>query len=75
LVWYKKKEISFSTSTSIARRKEEDKKYEVHINLRPARIQHEIEDNLRRLKTDRIDLYLQHWQKSITKAEDAMAEL
>jgi aryl-alcohol dehydrogenase-like predicted oxidoreductase len=54
---------------------DQDKKYEVYINLRPAMIRHEIEESLRRLKTDRIDLYLTHWQDSTTKTEDAMAEL
>src|SRR5258708_34683245 len=38
-------------------------------------IRHEIEESLRRLKTDRIDLYQTHWQDSTTKTEDVMAEL
>jgi methylglyoxal reductase len=38
-------------------------------------IRHEIEESLRRLKTDWIDLYQTHWQDSTTKTEDVMAEL
>src|SRR5258708_18168339 len=38
-------------------------------------IRHEVEESLRRLKTDRIDLYQTHWQDSTTKTEDVMAEL
>lgn len=38
-------------------------------------IRHEIEESLRRLRTDRIDLYQTHWQDSTTKTEDTMAEL
>ena len=38
-------------------------------------IRYEIEQSLRRLKTDRIDLYQTHWQDSTTKTEDVMTEL
>jgi len=76
LVWYKKEGDKFfdATEQGLAE-SERDKKYEVFINLRPAMIRHEIEESLRRLKTDYIDLYQTHWQDSSTPTEVAMAEL
>jgi methylglyoxal reductase len=76
MVWYKKEGDKFFDANEEGRAKsEEDKRYEVYINLRPAMIRYEIEESLRRLKTDRIDLYQTHWQDSTTKTEDVMAEL
>jgi methylglyoxal reductase len=76
LVWYKKEgDKIFDASEEGRAEGEEDKKYEVYINLKPAMIRHEIEESLRRLKTDRIDLYQTHRQDSTTKTEDVMAEL
>jgi aryl-alcohol dehydrogenase-like predicted oxidoreductase len=76
MVWYKKEGDKFFDANEEGRAKsEEDKRYEVNINLRPAMIRYEIEESLRRLKTDRIDLYQTHWQDSTTKTEDVMAEL
>src|SRR6266446_2455976 len=76
MVWYKKEGDKFFDANETGRAEnEEDKKYEVYINLRPAMIRSEIEQSLRRLKTDRIDLYQTHWQDSTTKTEDVMAEL
>jgi aryl-alcohol dehydrogenase-like predicted oxidoreductase len=76
LVWYKKEgDKFFDANEDGAADKEDQEKYEVYINLRPAMIRHEIEESLRRLKTDRIDLYQTHWQDSTTKTEDTMAEL
>ena len=43
-----------------------------------ARIRHEVEDSLRRLRTDVIDLYQVHWPDTLTPIEetaDAMAQL
>jgi aryl-alcohol dehydrogenase-like predicted oxidoreductase len=76
LVWYKQEgEKFFDANEQGAAENDAEKQYEVYINLRPAMIRHEIEESLRRLKTDRIDLYQTHWQDSTTKTEDAMAEL
>jgi len=76
MVWYKKEGDKFFDANETGRAEnEEDKKYEVYINLRPVMIRSEIEQSLRRLKTDRIDLYQTHWQDSTTKTEDVMAEL
>jgi len=47
----------------------------VHKFLGPDSIRTELEDSLRRLKTDRIDLYQTHWQDSTTPNDATMAEL
>ncbi|HEX4201850.1 MAG TPA: aldo/keto reductase [Chthoniobacterales bacterium] len=76
MVWYKKEGDKFFDASDTGEAEGEgDKKYEVYINLRPAMIRYEIEESLRRLKTDRIDLYQTHWQDSTTRTEDVMAEL
>jgi aryl-alcohol dehydrogenase-like predicted oxidoreductase len=56
-------------------RAEDEPKYKVFKNLRPKEIRYEVEQSLKRLQTDRIDLYQTHWQDSTTATEDAMAEL
>ncbi|MFW6303612.1 MAG: aldo/keto reductase [Candidatus Sumerlaeota bacterium] len=43
--------------------------------LGPEGIKKEVEESLRRLKTDRIDLYQTHWQEETTPREDTMAAL
>jgi len=52
---------------------EYDKK--VHKYLGPESIRYEIEQSLRRLKTDYIDLYQTHWQDASTPIEETMAAL
>lgn len=44
-------------------------------NSTPARIRQEIEDSLRRLRTDRIDLYQVHWPDPLVPVEETAAEL
>ncbi len=44
-------------------------------NSTPARIRQEIEDSLRRLRTDRIDLYQIHWPDPLVPIEETAAEL
>ncbi len=44
-------------------------------NATPARIRQEIEDSLRRLRTDRIDLYQVHWPDPLVPIEETAAEL
>ena len=44
-------------------------------NSTPARIRQEVEDSLRRLRTDRIDLYQVHWPDPLVPIEDTAAEL
>lgn len=46
-----------------------------HRNSRPERIRQEIEDSLRRLKTDYVDLYQVHWPDPDVPLEDTAAEL
>lgn len=47
----------------------------VHRNLRPARVRKEVEDSLRRLGIDCIDLIQTHWQDASTPIADTMGEL
>lgn len=47
----------------------------VHRDLSPAAIRHEVEASLTRLKTDRIDLYITHWQDVTTPVEETVAAL
>lgn len=47
----------------------------VHRLLAPDSVRREIEDSLRRLGTDRIDLYQTHWQEGTTRIEDTMETL
>ncbi len=49
--------------------------YRIMRNGRPEVIRKELEDSLRRLRTDVIDLYQTHWQDPGTPIEDTMAEL
>ncbi|MBX3317094.1 MAG: aldo/keto reductase [Phycisphaeraceae bacterium] len=48
---------------------------EVYIYNNPESIRREVEDSLKRLQTDRIDLYQTHWQEGVTQIEDTMGEL
>lgn len=47
----------------------------IHKCLSPESIRYELEQSLRRLKVDTIDLYQTHWQTTTTAIEDTMAEL
>ena len=47
----------------------------VRRNASAARIRQEIEDSLRRLRTDRIDLYQVHWPDPLVPHEETAAEL
>jgi methylglyoxal reductase len=44
----------------------------IHIHSAPDSIRRELEASLKRLRTDRIDLYQTHWQESITPIEETM---
>jgi aryl-alcohol dehydrogenase-like predicted oxidoreductase len=47
----------------------------VYRNATPKRIREEIEDSLRRLRTDRIDLYQVHWPDPLVRIEDTAETL
>ena len=47
----------------------------VYRYLGPESIRHELEQSLRRLRTDYIDLYQTHWQDATTPLEDTIGEL
>lgn len=47
----------------------------VHRHLGRESIRHELEQSLRRLKTDYIDLYITHWQDPTTPVAETMATL
>lgn len=47
----------------------------VHRDLSAAAIRHEVEESLRRLQTDRIDLYITHWQDPTTPIPETVATL
>lgn len=47
----------------------------IHRALSPESIREELEDSLRRLNVEHIDLYQTHWQTPSTAIEDTMAEL
>ncbi len=49
--------------------------YRIHRYLGPESIRLEVEQSLRRLGTDYIDLYQTHWQESTTPIEDTMETL
>jgi methylglyoxal reductase len=74
LNWWSAEGDKFFESDEFGRAKE-DPKYQVYKNLRPKEIRYEVEQSLKRLQTDRIDLYQTHWQDPTTATEDAMAEL
>jgi aryl-alcohol dehydrogenase-like predicted oxidoreductase len=47
----------------------------VYRNSTPVRIREEIEDSLRRLRTDRVDLYQVHWPDPLVRIEETAATL
>lgn len=47
----------------------------VHRDLSPASLRHEVEESLRRLQTDRIDLYVTHWQDTTTPIAETVEAL
>jgi methylglyoxal reductase len=47
----------------------------VHRDLSPAAIRHEVEASLQRLQTDRIDLYITHWQDPSTPIPETVDTL
>jgi methylglyoxal reductase len=74
MVWDREEgEFYFHADEKGIQSRESEKK--VYKNLRPSSIRDEIEKSLKRLQTDRIDLYQTHWQDKTTPIADTMAEL
>ena len=65
LVWHVQKGVKFF----------EEHGQPVHRFLGPDSIRHEIEQSLKNLRTDYIDLYQTHWQDATTSIEDTMKTL
>ena len=74
LNWWSKEGEKFFDANELGRADDEIK-HEVFRNLRPKEIRYELEQSLRRLQTEWIDLYQTHWQEATTPLEDTMAEL
>jgi aryl-alcohol dehydrogenase-like predicted oxidoreductase len=73
LVWNRKDGEFFFSSSEDGVNPEGDR--EVRKFLGPDSIRQEVEDSLRRLQVDTIDLYQTHWQETTTTIADTMAEL
>ncbi len=73
LVWHTDSGEPFFTSNE----KAIDESGECHVNkyLAPESIRYEVEQSLKRLNTDYIDLYQTHWQDATTPVADTMEEL
>ncbi|OQA00228.1 MAG: General stress protein 69 [Planctomycetes bacterium ADurb.Bin412] len=74
MVWDKEKGDFFFYADEKGRAKEPGQK-KVYKYLHPDSIRQEVEQSLRRLNTDYIDLYQTHWQESTTPIEETMAAL
>lgn len=65
LVWHAQRGPYFFSQAGLA----------VHRDLSAAAIRHEVEQSLRRLRTDRIDLYITHWQDPTTPIPETVETL
>ncbi len=75
LVWNTDKGEFVFSSNNQSISSENNAPLKVHRYLAPQSIRKEVEDSLKRLNTDYIDLYQTHWQDPTTPIEDSMAEL
>jgi aryl-alcohol dehydrogenase-like predicted oxidoreductase len=72
MIWDREEgEFSFHADEKGIQSRESAKK--VYKCLSPASIRNELEQSLRRLQTDHIDLYQTHWQDKTTPIEESMA--
>ncbi len=76
LIWHEKKGDFFFHGSEAGQAADGDSSpIPVYRYLRPESIRLEVEQSLRRLRTDYIDLLQTHWQESTTPVADTMAEL
>jgi methylglyoxal reductase len=73
LIWHKQKGDFFFISDNL--NIDDQGQIKVCKCLSPESIRYEVEQSLRRLKTDYIDLYQTHWQDCTTPIEDTMGTL
>jgi aryl-alcohol dehydrogenase-like predicted oxidoreductase len=71
LIWDEAKGVFFFASDDKGRK--EDGPRRIHKYLGAERIRADLEGSLKRLKTDRVDLLLTHWQDPTTPIEDTVA--
>jgi aryl-alcohol dehydrogenase-like predicted oxidoreductase len=72
MIWHDEKgDFAFNTDEKMAGRGEG----KVYKHLGRDSIRYEIEQSLRRLKVDHVDLYQTHWQESTTPVEETMETL
>ncbi|TFH13845.1 MAG: aldo/keto reductase [Lentisphaerales bacterium] len=74
LVWHREQGEHYFNSDEDHPRQDASQ-YNVYRYLGPESIREEVEMSLRRLQTDRIDLYQTHWQEGTTPIADTMATL
>lgn len=67
MVWHVKQGVFFFN--------DEDEKQDVYKYLAPQSIRYEVEQSLKRLGTDYIDLYQTHWQDATTPIQETMETL
>ncbi len=71
MVWRMEKGVFFFASDEKGRN--DAGPYRIHKYLGAETIREDLEDSLRRLRTDHVDLYLTHWQDPTTPIEDTAA--
>lgn len=73
LIWHEERGEYYFSSTD--KEKTDDGSRKVYRSLNPDNIRYEVEQSLRRLKTDYIDLYQTHWQENTTPISSTMQVL
>jgi aryl-alcohol dehydrogenase-like predicted oxidoreductase len=74
LVWHTQQGDFYFKSDARSVRGDSEQ-FTVHRFLGPKSLRYELEQSLKRLRTDHIDLYQTHWQETTTPIADTMGEL